>query len=175
MAKKNKNAFKNKIKDLDDQEFEHPEDFFAKAKAMQEQTTDEPRNPIQQLGNMDDEMWIDAGGEGFEGQLAVDVYQDKKNLYIVAIVGGINPEDIEVHLNNDMITIKGKRIPLDENVSPEQYYIRECYWGGFSRSIILPVDIINDQVTANTENGVITITLPKSRRPKNTRIPIKSK
>lgn len=178
MAKQT-SPFKNKIRDLEQTDYEHPDDFFAKAQALQNElaqsqtlyTEDTP--PSQRL-TPTDEMWIDASNEGYEGQLAVDVYQDKKNLYIKAIVGGIEPDAIEVHLNNDMITIKGKRIQPDESITSDQYYIQECYWGGFSRSIILPVDVQNDQVSASTENGVLMITLPKSKRPRNTRIPIKS-
>lgn len=189
---KQPSVFKNKIRDLEHTDFEHPDDFFAKAKALQDelvqsqsqsqsqsqtenQTLYTENTPPSQRLTATDEMWIDASNEGYEGQLAVDVYQDKHTLYIKAIVGGINPEDIEVQLNNDMITIKGKRIQPDSAITSDQYYIQECYWGGFSRSIILPVDIHNDQVSASTENGVLTITLPKSKRPKNTRIPIKSK
>lgn len=190
---KQKNQFRNKIKDLQQDEFEHPEDFFTRATSLNETaamsavdmatmestahnlyTTDTP--PSQRMTNAD-EMWIDTSGDGFEGQLAVDVYQDDRNVYVRAIVGGIAPEDIEVHLNNDMITIKGRRIQAtketDEEIDPENYYIQECYWGGFSRSIILPVDVQNEKVEAITENGVLTVTLPKSKRPKNSRIPIK--
>ncbi|MDP3971150.1 MAG: Hsp20/alpha crystallin family protein [bacterium] len=177
MATKHK-EFKNKIKDLQTEDFEHPEDFFSRAHELNESSaqpgtlyTDETP-PSQRLTNAD-EMWIDASNEGYEGQLAIDVYQDDKFLYVKAIVGGVPPDDIEIHLNNDMLTIKGKRSQPDMGIDPENYYIQECYWGGFSRSVILPVDIQNEQVEAITENGVLTITLPKSNRPKNARIPIK--
>lgn len=169
---KSSQQFKNKIKDLDNNEFEHPDDFFTRASSMepsgQRITADLP----QQLNNAD-EMWIDTSNEGYEGQLAVDVYQDEQNVYVKAIVGGAVPEEIEVHLNNDMLSIKGKRVKGDEGITPEQFYIQECFWGGFSRSIILPVDVQNEHVNADIENGVLMITLPKSTRPKNSRIPIK--
>ena len=163
-----KTQFKNRIKDLQHTDYEHPDDFFAKATS----TMYTPETPPSQRQAGADEMWIETP-EGYEGQLAVDVYQDEKFLYIKAIVGGIRPEDIEVHLNNDMLTIKGKRIQPDTKLTPDHYYIQECYWGGFSRSIILPIDVKNDNVEAVTENGILVITLPKSDRPKNTRIPIK--
>ena len=129
-------------------------------------------SPPSQRNEQAGEVWI-TPQDGYEGQLAVDVYHDEKNVYIKAIIGAIRPEDIEVHLNNDMVTIKGKRLQPDSAIPPERYYIQECYWGGFSRSIILPIDIQNDKVEAIIENGVLLITLQKSNRPKNTRIPIK--
>lgn len=145
-----------------------PEDFFAQSAKLY--TTDTPPSQRQHHA---DEIWI-TPQDGYEGQLAVDVYHDDKNVYIKAIIGGLRPEDLEVHLNNDMITIKGKRIQPDTTIAAENYYIQECYWGGFSRSIILPIDIINDKVEAATTNGILLITLPKSNRPRNTRIPIKA-
>lgn len=175
-----KQPFKNKIKDLEESEFEHPDDFFARAQSLEQTTvaaaqevglytSDTP--PSQRLSNAD-EVWIDTSGEGYEGQLAIDVFQDDHNVYVQAIIGGVPPEDVEVHLNNDMLTIKGKRVQPLHSPNQDQYYIQECYWGGFSRSIILPIDIQNEKVEAATENGVLTITLPKSKRPKNSRIPI---
>lgn len=172
-------AFKNKIKDLEQTELERPEDFFARVADIEavETKTDQhlytADTPPSQRITSAEEIWIDASNEGYEGQLAVDVYQDEKNVYVQAIVGGIKPEDIEVHLNNDMLTIKGKRLQPDAQIQPEHYYIQECYWGGFSRSIILPIDIQNEHVEAITENGVLKITLPKSDRPRHSRIPIK--
>lgn len=178
-----KNQFKNKIKDLEHEDFDHPENFFAQAQADSMTTleaTDATNNDTDAMAPMQrttggDEVWINASDDGYEGQLAVDVYQDSKNLYVKAIIGGIQAEDIEIHLNNDLLTIKGKRITPVEGIAPENYYIQECFWGGFSRSIILPVDVLNDRVDAVVEHGVLSLTLPKSKRPKNTRIPIKIK
>lgn len=181
-----KNQFKNKIKDLEQEDFDHPENFFAQAQAdimTNLEATDGTDSTTDEMGTMapmqrttgGDEIWINATDDGYEGQLAVDVYQDSKNLYVKAIIGGIQAEDIEIHLNNDLLTIKGKRITPTEGIAPEQYYIQECFWGGFSRSIILPVDVLNDRVDAIVEHGILSLTLPKSKRPKNTRIPIKVK
>ncbi len=172
-----KNQFKNKIKDLEQEDFDHPENFFTQQTKTEMSSTIPPKNndttmPTMQRSTGGDEIWINTTDDGYEGQLAVDVYQDAKNLYIKAIIGGIQADDIEIHLNNDLLTIKGKRIKPIETVAPDQYYIQECFWGGFSRSIILPVDVLNDRVDAQVEHGILSIVLPKSKRPKNTRIPI---
>ncbi len=159
-----KAQFKNRLKDLEAEEFGHADNFFSAPAAG---VTVSSSNPI------GEDMWM-AAPDGYDGQLAVDVYHDDKHVYIRAIIGGIDPSNLEVHLNNDMITIKGKRILPDLTIKPENYFIQECYWGGFSRSIILPVDIKSDAVEAKIEHGVLLVILPKSHRPKNTRIPIKA-
>lgn len=158
---------KQQLDELEAENSKQSSDFFSPVATLYTNDTP-PSQRLEQAG----EVWI-TPQDGYEGQLAVDVYHDDKNVYIKAIIGGIRSEDIEVQLNNDMVTIKGKRLRPDSSIPPERYYIQECYWGGFSRSIILPVDIENDRVEAITENGVLLITLPKSNRPKNTLIPIK--
>jgi len=100
-----------------------------------------------------------------EGQLVVDVYQTPKNIVIKSTVAGLRPENLDISLANDMITIRGKR-ENQEEVKKEDYYYKECYWGSFSRSIILPAEIRADEVKAELENGILTITLPKVNKTK---------
>ena len=76
-------------------------------------------------------------------------------------IPGVKPEDLDVAINNDMVTIKGER-KNDDVIPAESYYYQECYWGGFSRSILLPVDIISDKAEASLKNGILTIRLPKA-------------
>lgn len=111
------------------------------------------------LNNSQNEEWMDD--DDFSGQLAVDVYQTKNEIIIKSTIAGVRTEDIDIAINNDMITIRGKR-EKDREVVEDDYFYRECYWGGFSRSIILPVDIKSDKVKANMKNGVLTIALPKA-------------
>jgi HSP20 family protein len=98
-----------------------------------------------------------------EGQLTVDVYQDKNNVIIKSTIAGVEPEDIDISIDNDMITIRGKR-QKDRSISEDDYFYQECYWGSFSRSIILPVDVEADKVDASIRNGILTIILPKSHK-----------
>lgn len=100
-----------------------------------------------------------------EGQLVVDVYQTPKNIVIKSTVAGLRPENLDISLANDMITIRGKR-ENQEEVKKEDYYYKECYWGSFSRSIILPAEVRADEVKAELENGILTITLPKVNKTK---------
>ncbi len=98
----------------------------------------------------------------YEGQLSVDVYQTKDNLVVRSTIAGVKMEDLEITLNNDVITIKGKRYQSDQ-VEPDDYFYQECYWGGFSRSIVLPMEVDPKKVKASLDSGVLTVVLPKSQ------------
>ncbi len=104
-----------------------------------------------------------------EGQLSVDVYQDKANVVIRSTIAGVEPEDIDITFDNDMITIRGKR-KKDTSIREENYFYQECYWGSFSRSIILPVEVQADKIKASIRNGVLTIVLPKSHKDINIKV-----
>ncbi|MBU0597820.1 Hsp20/alpha crystallin family protein [Patescibacteria group bacterium] len=105
--------------------------------------------------------WLEA--EDYAGQLAVDVFQTKDDIIIKSTIAGVKPEDIDISINNDMITLRGKR-ERDHQVTDEDYYYRECYWGGFSRSIILPCDVKVDKIQASMKNGVLSVVLPKATK-----------
>jgi HSP20 family protein len=108
-----------------------------------------------------------------EGQLTIDVYQTPNEIVIKSTIAGVRPEDIDITMSNDMITIKGTR-EKDEEVKEEDYYYQECYWGPFSRSVILPVDVEVDQADASMKNGILTIRLPKAEKVKTKKIEIKA-
>jgi HSP20 family protein len=101
----------------------------------------------------------------YEGQLSVDVYQTKEALVIKSTIAGVKLEDLEITLNNDVVTIRGKRYQ-ETAVAPEDYFYQECYWGGFSRSIVLPVEVKSEKAQAALKNGVLTIILPKAAKAK---------
>ena len=103
-----------------------------------------------------------------EGQLAVDVAQTADELIVIAAMAGTHPESIELHLHNDLLTIRGERkSPIGEM---GEHFYQECYWGKFSRSIILPVDVKAEMVQAQYKNGVLIVRLPKASQ--NNDIPI---
>lgn len=94
-----------------------------------------------------------------EGHLIVDVFRKDDNIIVQSTVAGVNPEDMDISITKDMVTIKGRRIH-EEKIKTSDYYHRELYWGSFSRSVILPVDIDPDTSKASIKNGVLTIKLP---------------
>ena len=107
-----------------------------------------------------------------EGQLSIDVYQTEDELVIQTAIAGVKLEDLEVLAQSDMLIIRGKRYP-PENVKPEQYIYRECYWGPFSRTIILPRDVDTSQIKASLKDGILTIKLPKIQKSQFQKIDIK--
>ncbi|MEK9180888.1 MAG: Hsp20/alpha crystallin family protein [Patescibacteria group bacterium] len=114
------------------------------------------------------EEWINE----YEGQLTLDVYQTKDNVIIRSTIAGVTEEDLDITIANDMVTIKGER-KKPEEVRPEDYFYQECYWGPFSRSIILPVDIDVEGVAAELKDGILTVTLPKAAKAKTKKIKVK--
>jgi len=107
-----------------------------------------------------------------EGQLTVDVYKTKDLIVIKSIIGGVRAEDLDISVTSDMVTIKGKRVNSDE-VTVDNYYYQECFWGKFSRSIILPEDIRTDGAEAIIKNGILTLKLPKIEKNSLTKIKVK--
>ncbi len=107
-----------------------------------------------------------------EGQLTIDVYQTEDYIVIKSTIAGVRPEDLDVNINNDMVTIRGER-KQDEPIDPENYYYQECYWGPFSRSIILPVEIIAEKAEAAMKNGILTIKLLKADTKKTRKLQVK--
>lgn len=107
-----------------------------------------------------------------EGQLTIDVYQTDNDIVIKSTIAGVKPEDLDVTINNDMVSIHGER-KNEEIVSEENYYYQECYWGNFSRSVILPVDVISEKSEASMKNGILTIRLPKADNTKTKKIQVR--
>jgi len=116
----------------------------------------------------EEKTWL----EEEEGQLTLDVYQTDSDIVIKSTVAGVDPEDIDISITNDMITIRGKR-KRDEKIETENYYYQELYWGAFSRSVILPVEVDGDKAKASIKNGILTIRLPKSEKIKTKKIKVK--
>lgn len=118
-----------------------------------------------------DEQWIENDYE--EGQLAIDVFETQDEIVIKSTMAGVSPEDIDISINNDMLTIRGKR-EESANIREENYLYKECYWGSFSRSIILPTEVDNKNIDAELENGVLTVTLKKISNEKKIEVNVKA-
>ena len=106
-----------------------------------------------------------------EGQLAIDVYQTDGELVIQSTIAGIKPEDLDITVQEDTVIIRGKR----EKIGTEEknYFYQECYWGPFSREIILPVEADASRAEASMKEGVLTIRIPKIVREKKKKIIVK--
>jgi HSP20 family protein len=118
-----------------------------------------------------EEPWTSPSNDA-EGQLTIDVYQTDNDIVIKSTIAGVKPEDLDVSISNDMVTIRGER-KNEEVVSGDNYYYQECYWGSFSRSVVLPVDVISEKAEASLKNGILTIRLPKATSNKVKKIQVR--
>lgn len=106
-----------------------------------------------------------------EGQLTLDVYQTPDDIVIKSTIAGVRPENLDIAINNDMLTIKGSRTKGEE-IKEEDYFYQECYWGSFSRSVILPVEVETGKIKAVLKDGILTVTLPKSKKARARKIEV---
>jgi HSP20 family protein len=111
--------------------------------------------------------------EAQDGELPVDMYQTRDAIVIRALVAGVNPEDLNISITRDMVTLKGLREEVRE-VADEDYYHRELFWGSFSRSIVLPEEIVIDEAEAREKHGLLEIVLPKLDKGRSARLTVKS-
>lgn len=108
-----------------------------------------------------------------EGQLTVDVYQTTSEIVIKTMVAGVRPEDLDINITRDMVTIKGKREAAKE-VDDQDYFHRELYWGSFSRTVMLPEEIEVEEAEAVERHGLLVIKLPKIDKAKQNKLRVKS-
>lgn len=134
----------------------------------------QPWSPFRELRRIDDRMnhlWRGFGhypvddGEDERWSLAVDVIEEEDKLLVNASVPGIKPEDIDVTIEDDVLTIKGETTTTSE-VKEETYRLRERRTGSFYRTLRLPDTVDTDKAATAYENGVLTITLPKAEAKK---------
>ncbi len=140
------------------------DDFFLNQLNNKENNQADEEKPF----NFMQSDWLE---EDIEGQLSIDVFQDENNIYVKSTVAGAKPEDIDISVHNDMLTIRGKR-EQEEKIKADDYFYQECFWGKFSRSIILPTEVDVDKIEASLKDGILIVVLPKI---KARSIPIKIK
>ena len=116
------------------------------------------------------EAWFDDESE--EAELTVDLYQTPTEIVVKTIVAGVKPEDLDIAITRDMVTIKGKR-EGERFIKDEEYFHKELYWGSFSRSIMLPAEVQVDEAEATEKHGLLTIRLPKIDKNRQTKLRVK--
>jgi len=125
-------------------------------------------DPFQEIaGSWDDDFF----GNGFK--LNADVYQDKDNVIVEMDVPGVKEGDLDITVENDVLTVSGNREEKQE-VKREDYYRRETRCGSFSRSVILPMQVKSTEAKAKFKKGVLKITLPKADEIKSRKIKIET-
>jgi len=153
------------------EELSHPKEKLRKTKKLKVKekfTKSEPK--IQETieeGKVKKEKWFEP-----EGQLAVDVYQTEKELVILSAIAGVRPEDLNISSQGDVVIIRGKRErPVEDK--ERNYFYQECYWGPFSKEIILPVEADVSRAEASMTEGVLIVRIPKIERKKENEIIVK--
>ena len=109
-----------------------------------------------------DDGWDTEITDDFPGQLAVDVYETAEKLIVKARTAGISRSDLDVSISDNILTISGV-LNGGEDEKATNWHIQECYWGEFSRTIALPVQIKEDGVEAVLKDGVLTISFEKEK------------
>lgn len=120
-----------------------------------------------------DRAWAEEDDDEQDGELPIDMYQTTDTIVIRALVAGVSPNDLNISITRDMVTLKGQREEIQE-APDEDYYHRELFWGSFSRSIVLPEEIVIDEAEAKEKHGLLEIILPKLDKGRSARLTVKS-
>ncbi len=119
-----------------------------------------------------DSAWVDEDEEK-EGELTIDLYQTPDLIVIKTMIAGVRPEDLDISITRDMVTIKGRR-EEEKAVRDEDYFARELYWGSFSRTITLPSEIDVDESEAIEKHGLLILKLPKLDKKRQSKLKVKT-
>lgn len=107
-----------------------------------------------------------------DGELVVDVYETGSDFVVLAAIAGVQIKDLDISLEKDMMVIKGNR--LDPHNAEKKYFYQECYWGPFSRKVVLPENIDIDKADAQIDKGILTIKIPKNEQTDKPKVGIKT-
>ena len=108
-----------------------------------------------------------------EGELSIDLYETATEVIVQTMIPGVRPEDIDINITRDSITVRGERED-SRTVSDDQYHYQELYWGSFSRTVSLPAEVEPEEAEAIEKHGMLVIKLPKINKDKKTNLKIKS-
>lgn len=118
-----------------------------------------------------DEFFNEMPETQIDGELAVDVFENSKEVVVKAPIAGVAGEEIDITITDDMVMIRGER-KEEKEVDHSSYHLKECYWGSFSRTVNLPSKGIPDEAKADFKNGILTIRIPKAETNKLRKIKV---
>jgi len=108
-----------------------------------------------------------------EAELSVDLYQTPTDIVVQTMVAGVKPEDLEISVARDIVTIRGER-EESRTIDEDNYFTKELYWGKFSRTISLPAEVEPEEVEATERHGLLTIKIKKVDKEKKNSVKVKS-
>jgi len=135
---------------------------------------EEPKNNMPASGKGDKRTspgWIEE--ENDEAELAVDVYQTNNEIVVQTMVAGVRPDELELTIGRDMVTVRGKR-EESRTIDEDNYFTKELYWGKFSRTISLPKEVEPEEVEATERHGLLTIKMQKVDKDRKNTIKVRS-
>ena len=139
---------------------------------MEEEAETKPVKKAAVSGGSDLGTWMEEETDQ-EGELTVDVYQTPEMIIIKSMIAGVRPEDLDISITRDMITIRGKR--EEERIArDDDYFTRELYWGSFSRTISLPEEIDVEEAEAIEKHGLLILKLPKLDKKRLSKLKVKT-
>lgn len=153
-------------KEREEKEREEETPLPAKKIKVKAQFQKEP-SPPPKFKEAEESSWFEP-----EGELAVDVYQTDGEIVIQSTIAGVQAEDLDVSIENDVVTIRGERRNPNQG-EEKSYFYQECYWGPFSRQIILPEEVDASRAEAEMKEGILTLRFPKLDRQKIRRIKVR--
>lgn len=154
MAPKIKKSFWSKLTNLEETDLKQTgREIKLETIERKREPREKPKTPLTQ-GR--EQPWLPQVSEG---KLSVDVCLDGKNVVVVSAIAGVKPADLEIIVDKDILTIKGDRRD-ERNIEKKNYLHQECFWGSFSRTILLPCEVGASEVKASLKNGILTVTLP---------------
>ncbi len=129
---------------------------------------------VQDTYQEEEEEWEQSGtANPQDGELPVDMYQTDDAIVIRALVAGVSPNDLEISITRDMVTLRGVREEFQET-HDDGYFHRELFWGSFSRTLVLPEEVAIDEAEAQEKHGLLEIKLPKLDKHRSTQLRVKS-
>ena len=147
--------------------------FFEKIKGVMtigSRDTDENDSEVVEVDTVVEEGIM---AEEEEGQLAIDMFQTPTDIVIKTMVAGVKPEDLDISITRDMVTIHGRRLETQETAEND-FFHRELYWGAFSRTIVLPAEIEIEEAEAKEAHGLLTLTLPKIDKNRQSKLKVRT-
>lgn len=159
---------------MDEEDYDFDDDFVDEDYPRQERRSfsDSMNQPAREQ-RMEEPSFSAVPGTLSEGQLSVDVLQTPDDIIIKTIVAGVSPNDLDVSITRDSVTIKGSR-EEEVSVNDNDYFYRELYWGEFSRTISLPAEVEVEEAEAYEKHGILTIRLPKIDKDRETKLHVRT-
>jgi len=126
------------------------------------------------IDEQEEETWEEPEpGPPQDGELPVDMYQTDDHIVIRALVAGVSPNELEISITRDMVTVRGVREEYQE-ANDDGYFHRELFWGGFSRTLLLPEEVAIDEAEAQEKHGMLEIKLPKLDKHRTTQLKVRT-